>query len=1059
MNRKTILFTTVLMLLLAICSYAQPTEVAGTGIADLRNSSLAKGDLNNDGDIDLVISGIDGSNQYTTKVYINNGDDTFTDLGANIIAIIDGDIALADYNADGYLDISICGRDDSDTYYSRIYRNNQNNTFTNISAGLQGLYYGSLDWADYDNDGDADLLICGLYATGPAVKRMLIYKNNGDETFTEVAPSIPGISRGQATWADINNDGYIDVTVSGLGATNNYITEIYVNNGDKTFTSHNANLTKLAFSSQHLIDYDNDGDLDFWISGSNSGGTDLVKLYKNTSGNFAEVTNSFTALWDASSAWSDYDADGDADLIYMGLNSSTPTVYYYQNDGSDAFSLVDLSISGIAEGDITWLDFNNNHKQDIFISGSTSGGNSCILYQNNTTGANSAPNAPTSLTSSVTDYEVELSWTAGTDAQTATAGLSFHLILGTSSGNYNIAAPLANNSTPKQGNIKGTSAIIVLPESDYFWRIQAIDPSGEVSTVSAEGSFAICDPINIGADREICMNNILEMSVSSSETVNWYNQGDALIGSGQNLSYQITQNGEIRIAITKSIGCVARDTIEVTTLALPTVSLPATGEDCFGKTLDFEAGETDETVNWFAENGDLLQAGNQLEYLIDKNETIKCEVTGTNECLDSAKVAITYLALPVAHLGADFGVCNNQNAQLEITGMQLVNWYALPWTQIANDQEQIEIVITSDTTIAAEFTGTNGCINRDTINIDANKTILANAGNDTIICYNTNLVLGSNPTANEGVAPYIYTWTDENNNQFSTDSNPEVNPTTNTFYNLHVSDQNGCEGSDKINVEINPQMVINAGDDLEVCYGSSATIGGNPTADNSLFTYAYRWWPQTGFDDPNSANPTVTLLDTTTYRLIVSTYECEPDTDFITLNVKPLPEITVSEDINIGYGGTTLLEADGGISYEWSPVEGLSSQNLAQTDASPEETTTYVVTVTDENECQSQASVTITVKNDLFIPSLFTPNGDGNNDYFKIYGTGIEAINMIIYNRNGNIVFETSDVNFLLETGWDGSVNGAKQPQGSYMYVISGRFVNGSPIEYNNNRGTINLMR
>ena len=68
------------------------------------------------------------------------------------------------------------------------------------------------------------------------------------------------------------------------------------------------------------------------------------------------------------------------------------------------------------------------------------------------------------------------------------------------------------------------------------------------------------------------------------------------------------------------------------------------------------------------------------------------------------------------------------------------------------------------------------------------------------------------------------------------------------------------------------------------------------------------------------------------------------------------------------------------------PTEGLSSPNLAQTDASPEETTSYVVTVTDGNECQSQASVTVTVKNDLFIPSLFTPNGDGKNDYFKIYG-------------------------------------------------------------------------
>jgi gliding motility-associated-like protein len=1004
-----------------------------------------------------VIAGIDDLNQYTTQVYSNKGDNTFEDLGVNIIALIDGDIALADYNADGYLDIAICGRDDSNNKYSRIYKNNQNETFSDITAGLQGLCFGSMDWGDYDNDGDIDLLICGQDDSN--TRKTLIYQNNGDDTFTEVMPDIPAVSRGQASWGDLNKDGYLDIALSGLGTTNNYITEMYVNDGDGTFSTHNANLTKLAFTHQHFVDYDNDGDLDFWISGQNSTGTDMVILYNNSLGNFSASSASFNALWNASAAWGDYDADGRPDLIYMGLNStSDPTSYYYQNNGVNDFSAAEWGLIGIAEGANAWLDFDNDNKLDFFIAGSSAGGNKSILYQNDTINTNSAPVAPTNLSADVVGYEVTLSWTAPSDAQTASAGLSYHLILGTSTGNYNINAQLNSFST-KQGNIKGTNAILILPEGQYFWKIQAIDPSGEVSAASAESSFAVCDPFDLGEDKEVCLNNLLEMSVSTSETVNWYDQNDASIGSGQNLSYQVTQNGEVRVAVTKSIGCTARDTIAVTTLALPAISLPATDEGCEGKTLNFEAGETGETVKWYAQNGDLLNEGGQLAYVIGTSETIKCEVSGTNGCSDSAKIAITALPLPQASLGDDFGLCNGQSTPLTISGMQTVNWYALPWTQIATNQEQIEVAVTTDTTIVAEFTGANGCVNRDTVNIAAGKTILASAGNDTIICYNTSLVLGGNPAASEGVAPYTYSWTDENDIFFSNEANPEVNPVTNTFYKLHVSDQNGCEGSDQINVEINSQITINAGEDADVCYGSSTKIGGNPTAENSLFQYSYTWWPATGLDDPKLANPTVTLLDTTTYRLIVSTYLCEPDTDYVTLNTLPLPVITISEDINIGYGGSTLLEADGGLSYEWLPTDGLSSPNTAQTDASPEETTTYVVTVTGDNECQSQASVTVTVKNDLFIPSLFTPNGDGNNDYFRIYGTGIEVINMIVYNRNGNVVFESSDANFLQETGWDGTTNGAKQPQGSYMYVISGRFVNGSPIEYKNNRGTINLMR
>ncbi len=1063
MKFKTI--TSAISLIFSIHLNAQPTEVPATGLANLRSSSIANGDINNDGRMDVLIAGINPSGDYQCKVYVNNGNSTFTDLGANIISLVDGDIALADFDSDNYLDVAICGRNDLNDKYTKIYRNNKDNTFTEVPAGMQGLYLGSLAWADYDNDGDLDLLICGQDEAN--VRKTIIYENVGNRTFTEVLPNIPGISRGQATWGDINNDGLLDMALSGLNNSNNYITEIYVNNGNKSFAAHNANLQKLAFTEQHFIDYDNDGDLDFWISGSNSSGTDLIKLYKNNSGNFVEVSTPFNALWNVSASWGDYDADGDADLIYMGLNSTTPTIQYYQNDGSDAFSLVGLSIGGISEGDISWFDFNNDFKLDILVSGTTPGGNKTAVYQNNTATANTAPSAPIGLSAEISGYQANLSWTAGNDIQTPANGLSYHLCIGTSTGNYDILSPASNMATGKsyltgKGQVKGLSSIIKnLPEGDYFWRVQSIDASDEASAWSSESGFAICNPVNLGSNQEICKQSKLELTAGTvSDVVNWYSENMGLIASNtQNLLHIIGQNDKIRVEVIKPIGCTARDTIEVTALELPVIVLPATSEACYGETIVLTAGLDGETVNWFAQNGTLLMAGKQLDYKVTGNQTIKCEVTTANGCLDSAKVAITYLPFPQASLGADYGVCKYQTTHLQVTGMQKVNWYALPWKLIAANQAQIDINMVSDTNIVAEFFNADNCVNFDTVNISIHQIKWVNAGSDTIICHNTSLTLGGNPSATGGTAPYIYSWTDENNQVFSSESNPVVNPKSNTFYNLQVSDKNACGGSDKITVEINPPSTIDAGNDIELCYGSSANLGGNPTATNSLFPYSYSWWPTNGLYSPNVANPTATPLDTITYRLIVSTYRCAADTDYMTVHVKPLPIITISENINIGFGGSTSLEASGGIYYDWSPSNSLSSANSAQTVASPNETTTYVVIVTAQNECQDQASVTVTVKNDLFIPNLFTPNDDGKNDYFKIYGTGVAEINMIIYNRNGIVVFQTKDVNYLLETGWDGTTKGAKQPQGSYMYVISGRFVDGNPIEYNNNKGTINLMR
>jgi gliding motility-associated-like protein len=1058
---KKYILLPILSMLCALFIQAQPSEI-GTSITNLRKSHVTTGDINNDGNMDIVISGIDGLGDYQCKIYSNNGSNIFTDLGANLIKLIDGDIALADFNGDNYLDIAICGRDQLNNKYSIIYRNNQNNTFTDIGATLLGLNFGSISWADYDNDGDQDLLICGRSASNT---RTLIYENTGSGTFVEVNPGIPGVYWGKATWGDVNNDGYVDIAVSGLNISNNYITEIYLNDGDKSFSAYNAPFVKLAFTSQHFIDYDNDGDLDFWISGSNELGNDVIKLYKNTLGNFTEVATGFNTLWGVSSSWGDYDADGDADLIYLGLNTSTPTTYYYQNNGSDVFTMINLGITGITEGDMCWSDFNNDMKQDIFITGSSNSGNESKLYRNNFVQSNTNPTAPNSLTTNTIVNGFELSWAAGADGQTQANGLSYRLCLGTSPGNYDILSPMGNLSSGKtylnsQGLIKAPHTIINLPQGSYYWRVQTIDASGAGSEFSSEASFAICDPISIGLNKTMCDKSELRLSAGlPSDIVNWYSLNHGLIASNTNeLSWNIAGSDQIRVEVIKIIGCAQRDTIEINALPVPTITLPVSDQACFGDILKYTAGQNFEIVKWFDQNNTLLQTGNQFEYPTISDQIIKCEITGKNKCIDSAKIAIHVFSLPNATLGEDFGVCKGQPAQLQINNMEQVNWYSLPWKSIATDQPLIDVAVVSDTTIIAEFYNSDNCKNYDTIMLYSNMIDWINAGTDTVICNNTSLVLGGNPTAHGGSAPYTYNWVDADNQTFSDQANPIVNPRENSRYRVYTTDNNGCQGNDEISVIVNPKPLIDPGSDRDICFGSQVELGSNPTAQNSLFPYSYQWWPENDLDNAAAANPMASPGVTTTYRLIVSTGKCKPDTAFINVNVNPLPQIVISPDISIGFGQTTIIEATGGTEYQWSPTEGIQNPFSSQIEVSPISTTTYTVTVTDENNCSNQDAVTINLKNDFFIPNLFTPNGDGNNETLKIYGTGIEQINMVIYNKSGNIVFQNNDIGFMLETGWDGTCNGAAQPQGSYFYVINGRYIDGSLID-KDNKGSINLLR
>jgi len=193
----------------------------------------AWGDYNNDGYLDFVLNG---------KLYRNNGNGTFTDMSASagLTAITNGTGAAAwgDFDGDGWLDLALSGNTGSG-YITRIYKNNGNGTFTDINAGLPGLYYSSAAWGDYDNDGRPDLLLAGTDGVNNITR---IYRNNGDTTFSDSGISLPGVTQGQAAWGDYNNDGKLDVVVHGTDASSVKITQIYRNNGDNTFTDITAGL-------------------------------------------------------------------------------------------------------------------------------------------------------------------------------------------------------------------------------------------------------------------------------------------------------------------------------------------------------------------------------------------------------------------------------------------------------------------------------------------------------------------------------------------------------------------------------------------------------------------------------------------------------------------------------------------------------------------------------------------------------------------------------------------------------------------------------------------------
>lgn len=146
-------------------------------------------------------------------------------------------------------------------------------------------------------------------------------------------------------------------------------------------------------------------------------------------------------------------------------------------------------------------------------------------------------------------------------------------------------------------------------------------------------------------------------------------------------------------------------------------------------------------------------------------------------------------------------------------------------------------------------------------------------------------------------------------------------------------------------------------------------------------------------------------------------------------NTSGTPVITYSADQKICRGESATIAATGGSTYLWS--NGEISDTLI---ISPEMTTVYRITVTDNESKKNYGEIVVIVVNcsPLFIPNAFTPNGDGINDYFKATGTGVREFNMKIVSRSGHLVFESNDIN----DGWDGRFKGNYAIVGDYLFQI-----------------------
>jgi uncharacterized repeat protein (TIGR01451 family) len=315
--------------------------VASANLTNVYRGSVAWGDYDSDGDLDILLTGYDGG--VVAYVYENQAGVFVTDTAAsaNLTGVYNSSAAWGDYDNDADLDILLTGWDGGSDPVAYVYENRAGAfiTDTAASANLAGVYNSSAAWGDYDNDADLDILLTGLDGGSDPVA--YVYENRAGVFITDTAASanLAGVSSSSVNWGDYDNDGDLDILLTGVDSGVSPVAYVYeyTNTTFITDTLASANLTNVFRGSVAWGDYDNDGDLDILLTGDDNSSGGVAYVYENQAGIFVTDTlasANLIGVHSSSVAWGDYDDDSDLDILLAGRAgvAGSYNTQVYRND-------------------------------------------------------------------------------------------------------------------------------------------------------------------------------------------------------------------------------------------------------------------------------------------------------------------------------------------------------------------------------------------------------------------------------------------------------------------------------------------------------------------------------------------------------------------------------------------------------------------------------------------------------------------------------------------------------------------------------------------------------
>jgi gliding motility-associated-like protein len=541
-----------------------------------------------------------------------------------------------------------------------------------------------------------------------------------------------------------------------------------------------------------------------------------------------------------------------------------------------------------------------------------------------------------------------------------------------------------------------------------------------------------------------CAGNSVTLSTNAVGTYQWQQNGVNISGA-TNSTLVVTQSGDYSVSVGSGSCAGVSNTLQVnvTPATIAIINSLSSTTICNGETVILESVNTADSYQWLL-NGTAIAGETNQQLTVSTAGAYSLQVSSANGCTAvSTPTTVTVLTTTVPTIistNGQYSFCLGQSLNLEATpGLANYQWYLN--NNIIAGATSASYTVTQTGSYTVATVSANGCNTSSApsiINLLPLPTALVSPEGPILICNAVPALL----QATTGAA--AYQWYDDNGIISGSNTSTYLAAQTGNYY-VNITNTNGCSANSNTVI-----VSFNTGITVSIYNPNPSPCMGDIVFLSTTQNYNQIDW-STG---ENGIQIGVTQSGKYSVTVVNSggcTAKDEVDITFL-----PKPNVEAGADVSSDCVNGIMLHGTGDGIPVWEPALGLSNDNTFDVNAAPVNTTTYYLTV-DNGTCKATDSLVVSAEcSSVYVPSAFTPNNDGINDVFKAIGLDLKDFKLVIYNRWGERIFQSQDINI----GWDGTYRGNPSPFGMYVWELEANDKNGNAMLNDmQRRGVVNLVR